>query len=740
MKIGGKAGSGRSDGYGLAKIEKFHPEVLDRLEELVQDLPITKETPNRYQLENENYKIAIRKDYDGEKENWILTAFEKKESIARRRTDLPSTETATEKTTSVNANTNSTTKFQDIANEYKELIQNHSGKELLSKDLLDLINDDKELANVIQNNKEFFDTLTAFIGNDKVREAFKQRREKIQDLADNGDIKEATKLLTKLNKERKDLSDKEYDQALYLNDYVKDSIIPNTEYKTRHSDLERSEREESIKHSESLKDISDLRPQYDKDSISQYDKDSINTHKQDTPIKEQDYGQQNTNNTKETTNATNTNEHRGVTSDNQAGSERGVTNAMATREAGNEREGFRNGSDAHSQDYGLQSQEIFSQQSQKNDTSGDIRGENGRSSFDTHSPTENSRDERGYNARERLKESATHGYSQRGDDNIATSRDRLHRNVSLSLKSGDSPNLTSESKALDSETQRHSDLDNPNTSLRGSETTEASVALAIDPHLQIHKEKDISDLRPQYDKDSSHSEEVLQSKTTEESLPNTKDSESKDVSLKYDKNPTIKHNKEYDTLLANTPQYLTLKDNNYAIVKIHNATMQGQTFPLVETQHKYLIEPYTGIQLGNRTALLWNLKENIDSLEDFLAKIANPPKEVHIYTLTEQNDKNFIKAMKEPMERLLQGKRQSLKNHTKSNITHNLSPQEIKNEIEKWDLSKPSPNDKLLVSKIQDQELEQLQKEFNFKGNYAIARQIDAEHVAHALNRHGNKK
>lgn len=81
-------------------------------------MPITKETPNRYQLENENYKIAIRKDYDGENGNWLLTAFEKKESIARRRTDLPSTETATKKTALVNADADSTTntfKQQDIA-------------------------------------------------------------------------------------------------------------------------------------------------------------------------------------------------------------------------------------------------------------------------------------------------------------------------------------------------------------------------------------------------------------------------------------------------------------------------------------------------------------------------------------------------------------------------------------------------------------------------------------------------
>ena len=115
--VWGVEGSSKSDGRGLAKIAKYHPEVLGKLDDLIQDLPIVKETPNRYQLENDDYKIAIRKDFEGQSRNWVLTAFEKKESIARRRTDLPSTESATKKTTLVNAKEDSTTnlfKQQDI--------------------------------------------------------------------------------------------------------------------------------------------------------------------------------------------------------------------------------------------------------------------------------------------------------------------------------------------------------------------------------------------------------------------------------------------------------------------------------------------------------------------------------------------------------------------------------------------------------------------------------------------------
>ena len=106
----GEKGTGKSDGWGLAKIAEYHPEVLDKLDKLIQDLPIVKETENRYKLDNGDFFISIRKDFDGEKQNWVLTALERDESIARRRTDLPSSQSEAEKTTSANASVDSTTK------------------------------------------------------------------------------------------------------------------------------------------------------------------------------------------------------------------------------------------------------------------------------------------------------------------------------------------------------------------------------------------------------------------------------------------------------------------------------------------------------------------------------------------------------------------------------------------------------------------------------------------------------
>lgn len=74
----------------------------------------------------------------------------------------------------------------------------------------------------------------------------------------------------------------------------------------------------------------------------------------------------------------------------------------------------------------------------------------------------------------------------------------------------------------------------------------------------------------------------------------------------------------------------------------------------------------------------------------------------------------------------------------KTTLQKDLSTQEIKEAVQKWDLDNPNPNDKLLVSLVQGDELATLSKEFDFKGNYAVAREIDAEHIHHALQRHSN--
>ena len=76
---------------------------------------------------------------------------------------------------------------------------------------------------------------------------------------------------------------------------------------------------------------------------------------------------------------------------------------------------------------------------------------------------------------------------------------------------------------------------------------------------------------------------------------------------------------------------------------------------------------------------------------------------------------------------------------TKSKVEKDLSTDEIKQIINTWDLNNPKKSDKLIISKVDEAELELLAKDFDFKGNYAVAREIDSEHLAHALNRHGDE-
>ena len=90
--VWGKEGSGKSDGYGLAKLAKYHPEVLDNLQEILDDMRVADRTDNRVQLESETHQAAVRLTWDNNKKSWLLTAFEKKNSAFDNTTDTGETE------------------------------------------------------------------------------------------------------------------------------------------------------------------------------------------------------------------------------------------------------------------------------------------------------------------------------------------------------------------------------------------------------------------------------------------------------------------------------------------------------------------------------------------------------------------------------------------------------------------------------------------------------------------------
>lgn len=89
--VWGKEGTGHSDGYGLSKLVKYHPEVLDNLQEILNDMRVVSSSKNRVNLESETNKAGVRLTWDGERKSWLLTAFKKETSASDKRTDTAAT-------------------------------------------------------------------------------------------------------------------------------------------------------------------------------------------------------------------------------------------------------------------------------------------------------------------------------------------------------------------------------------------------------------------------------------------------------------------------------------------------------------------------------------------------------------------------------------------------------------------------------------------------------------------------
>ncbi len=75
--VWGKTGTKHSDGFGLAKLVKYHPEVVANLQGILSSMKVDKRSPNRVNLSSDKYKAGIRLDYDGKSKTWLLTAYEK---------------------------------------------------------------------------------------------------------------------------------------------------------------------------------------------------------------------------------------------------------------------------------------------------------------------------------------------------------------------------------------------------------------------------------------------------------------------------------------------------------------------------------------------------------------------------------------------------------------------------------------------------------------------------------------
>ena len=126
--VWGNEGTGHSDGFGLAKLVKFHPEVLNDLQGLIDDMHVVSRNANRITLESDTHKAAVRLEWDGEKKNWLLTAFEKENSVRDNTTDTGTTVIGKQNDTATLQNTVSIGKNSDNPSNK----QNPSGNKLVT--------------------------------------------------------------------------------------------------------------------------------------------------------------------------------------------------------------------------------------------------------------------------------------------------------------------------------------------------------------------------------------------------------------------------------------------------------------------------------------------------------------------------------------------------------------------------------------------------------------------------------
>lgn len=123
--VWGEEGTSNSDGYGLAKLAKYHPEVLENLQEIINDMRVTKRSANRVQLESDTHQAAVRLTWDNMSKNWLLTAFEKKNSVSDNTTDTGET--------SNGGKQNDTTTLQNTVSTSKSTTQSANSQENAQK-------------------------------------------------------------------------------------------------------------------------------------------------------------------------------------------------------------------------------------------------------------------------------------------------------------------------------------------------------------------------------------------------------------------------------------------------------------------------------------------------------------------------------------------------------------------------------------------------------------------------------
>ena len=74
----GEAGTGRSDGWGLAKIKRFHPEVMDRHDEIIRDGKFYFDEKDRPNIKLGDEIVGLKDNWLGkETPYWIVSSYDK---------------------------------------------------------------------------------------------------------------------------------------------------------------------------------------------------------------------------------------------------------------------------------------------------------------------------------------------------------------------------------------------------------------------------------------------------------------------------------------------------------------------------------------------------------------------------------------------------------------------------------------------------------------------------------------
>jgi hypothetical protein len=65
-------------GYGLAKLLRWHPEVVDDLQGQLEEMAVESQNENTVQLDSATHHAVVSLNWKGADKKWLLTQLEKK--------------------------------------------------------------------------------------------------------------------------------------------------------------------------------------------------------------------------------------------------------------------------------------------------------------------------------------------------------------------------------------------------------------------------------------------------------------------------------------------------------------------------------------------------------------------------------------------------------------------------------------------------------------------------------------